>query len=174
MPNLLALTNRIGKANRQSDAANVLAVGVATYEALPRRMAEVVADLKRDGLDRRTLSETAMRSHGWVDSVLKGRATGKAAGPGAIALARFCEEYGYNVRWLITGLGPKLINREDDVRAARERNEAPPMLTVPSHPPSPSAPPPAARRGTADAVAQRLLEERPARRRTRPAKDERE
>jgi len=127
MPNLLALPNTFGKANRPQRPANVLADGVPRYEDLPKRLREIVDELKAAGHDRRSLSEIAKRSHGWVDSVLVGDAEGNAAGPGAIALARLCEEFGYNVRWLVTGLGPKVIDRADDVRAARERSELQPQ-----------------------------------------------
>ena len=125
----------------------MLAKHVADFEGFPKRMAELVEELKADGHDRRTLSKAAKRSHAWVDSALKPQRA-KGAGPGAIALGRLCEEYGYNLRWLVTGLGPKMIDRFDDERAARERSERPLRL-----------------RGTiADEEALRLLESGPRKR----------
>jgi hypothetical protein len=126
MPNLLALPSRLGKPNQPAEPANVLGDGVAAYETLAQRMRIIVDEMKKDGLSRRKLSATAGQSHAWVDTVLK-PSLGDSAGPGAIALARLCEEYGYNVRWLITGLGPKLVDRLDDERAARERGEPAPV-----------------------------------------------
>ena len=77
------------------------------------------------GLSRRTLSTDAGQSHDWVNTVIDGR----AKDPGAVALAKMCEAHDYNVRWLITGLGPKLVDRRADFLAARERGEAAPAPT---------------------------------------------
>lgn len=76
-----------------------------------------------DGVSRRTLStDVALQSHDFVGTIIKGR----SKDPGAIALTRICEAYSYNVRWLLTGLGPKFVDRRADEMAARERNDPPP------------------------------------------------
>lgn len=93
-----------------------------------------------DKVSRRTLSTDAGQSHDFVGTIINGRSTD----PGGLSLARICETYGYNVRWLLTGLGPKLIDRAADYKAARERGE----------------PPPAPRGSEADEAARRVLEER--------------
>jgi hypothetical protein len=118
--------------------AKVLAGGVPSYGDLAVRMRTLVDEVK---VSRRKLSAVAEQSHAWVDTVLSGASTD----PGGVALARLCEEYGYNVRWLVTGLGPKFVDRVEDERWARERGEI--------------------RAVTADERAKRLLE-RPAPKRT--------
>ena len=117
---------------------------MALYEALATRMKEMADALKLDGHSRRGLSESVGQSHDWINTIIHGR----SLDPGAISVAKLCEAHGFNVRWLLTGLGPKLVDRLEDERAARERGE-------------PKPPP---RGTTADENAQRLLERGPRKR----------
>lgn len=142
MTNLLALPNSFGKANRRGPKAKVLGRAVALYDALADRLRALVADVKKqdESISERSLSIGAGQSHAWLTSVINGT----SKDPGGVALARLCENHGYSVRWLITGLGPKFIDRKDDERAAKERGEP--------------LPPP---RGSAvDELAERMLESR--------------
>jgi hypothetical protein len=114
---------------------------MAVYGALAERMEMLADEVKAsDGISRRQLSTDAGQSHDFVGTVISGR----SADPGGLSLARICEAHGYNVRWLLTGLGPKLVDRGDDFKAARERGE----------------PPPEPRGSSADEAARRVLEER--------------
>ncbi len=123
MPNLLALPHTLGNANRSHGSANVLGDGVAFYEGLPRRMEQIADELKkRSRVSKRALSLAAEQSKEFVNTIINGRSTD----PGAVSLARMCETYGYNVRWLLTGLGPKVLNPADDARAALERDDPTP------------------------------------------------
>lgn len=109
---------------------------MASYDSLPLRLAVIVDELKLDGRSMRSLSEAVGQSHAWLGSIIEGN----SKKPAAVPLARLCEDHGYNVRWLLTGLGPKYVDRRDDERWARERGEPAPVPTTP------------------DEVAQRLLE----------------
>lgn len=91
----------------------------AERAGLRRRLVEMVDELKELGHVRRDLSADAGKSHAWVDSLLKG----KPKSPEVIPLARLAERHGYNVRWLVTGRGPKRVDPELDARAARERGD---------------------------------------------------
>lgn len=111
------------------------------YDALSQRMETLADEVKAsDGVSRRKLSTDAGQSHDFVGTIINGR----SRDPGGLSLARICETYGYNVRWLLTGLGPKLVDRGLDYQAARERGE----------------PPIAPRGSAADEAARRVLEER--------------
>lgn len=103
--------------------ATVVESDDAERAALRERLEGMVQAIQQaTGLPLSALSTTAARtSHGWLSSVKSGK---KLLSPEALPLARLCEAYGYNVRWLITGLGPMIVDRADDQRAARERGDA--------------------------------------------------
>ncbi len=110
------------------------------FEGLRGRLLEMLQEV--DVSDRET-SLKADASHGFVASIVGRMSTN----PAAIPLALLCEAYGYNVRWLITGLGKKIVDPKDDTLAALERGDAQTSRE----------------RVTANDVAQRLLDERPTR-----------
>lgn len=119
---------------------------VPLYDLLPKRLEELADTVKlSEGVSRRKLSTDAGQSHDFVNTVIGGR----SKDPGALALARICEAYGYNVRWLVAGLGPKFVDRNDDGKWALERGE----------------PQPAPRGSVADEAARRVLEDRQPRKR---------
>lgn len=117
------------------------------FDGLHRRISEMREDLRRDApaLSDRDLSLGVDQSHAWLGQILKRRSTN----PGAIPLTRLCEAHGYNVRWLVTGQGPRTVNPHDDAWMARERRSPADAglalgagASVPPPPPPPAAPSP--------------------------------
>ncbi len=85
-------------------------------------MQQIVDELKKQKrASKRSLSLASGQSKEFVNTIINNR----SKEPGAVSLATMCEKFDYNVRWLLTGLGPKVVDRADDARAALERDDDP-------------------------------------------------
>ncbi len=107
----------------ETEAAERKRKRAVQFESMRRRLLDMLDEIKlvKPEVSARSFSNDAGRSHGWLDTVTGKKP--KSTDPGAISLANLCEAHGYNVRWLLTGLGASRVNPRADEDAAVERGE---------------------------------------------------